>query len=209
MKTVAHTGMSSRVALAIAVSAFALTLSGCGNFKEAIGATKQSPDEFAVQTRAPLAVPPDFTLKAPQPGAPRPQDSDVSTRAQQTLSGTTQAHPATEGENALLASAGTDKADPKIRAELLTEQRQRRAEAARYSYADAVLFWHAAPVDNGQPLDAAEEAKRLNQSAMGSAQTATDAAPAAPAGSPAPTPVADQPVIEKDDKSGGWFSGWF
>ena len=86
MKIVAHQG--SRVAVAIAVSAFAFSLSACGNFKEAIGATKQSPDEFAIQTRAPLAVPADFSLKPPQPGAPRPQDADVSIRAQQTLTGT-------------------------------------------------------------------------------------------------------------------------
>jgi hypothetical protein len=205
VKTVAHTGLSSRVALAMAVSAFALTLTACGNFKEAIGATKQSPDEFAIQTRAPLAVPPDFSLKPPQPGAPRPQDADISTRARQALTGNAPARPASEGENALLASAGADKADPKIRTELMTEQRERRAEAARYSYADAILFWNSAPTDNGQPLDAAEESKRLNESHVMGAQTATDAGAAA-----APSPAEpDKPVIEKDDKSGGWFSGWF
>ena len=55
MKTGAHSGL--RVASVMAVSALALSVSACGNFKEAIGATKQSPDEFAIQTRAPLAVP--------------------------------------------------------------------------------------------------------------------------------------------------------
>ena len=128
-------------------------------------------------------------------------------RAQQTLTGAAPAHPATEAENALLASAGTEKADPKIRAELLTEQRQRRADAARYSYADAILFWNSAPTDNGQPLDAAEEARRLNESHVMSAQSTDGGTPAAaPAEQPKP---ADTPVIEKDDKSGGWFSGWF
>lgn len=206
MKTSAHSGL--RVALAMAVSAFALTLSACGNFKEAIGATKQSPDEFAIQTRAPLAVPPDFSLHQPQPGAPRPQDADVSLRAQQTLTGTAPARPATEGETALLANAGADKADPKIRGALLTEQRQRRTDAARYSYADAILFWHSAPVDNGQPLDAAGEARRLNESQIVTAETTTGGAP--PAAKPAEEPKpADKPIIQKDDKSGGWFSGWF
>ena len=209
MKTVAHTGQSSRVALAMAVSAFALTLTACGNFKEAIGATKQSPDEFAIQTRAPLAVPADFSLKPPQPGAPRPQDADISTRARQTLTGNAPARPASEGENALLASAGADKADPKIRTELQTEQRERRAEAARHSYADAILFWNSAPTDHGQPLDAAEESKRLNETHSMTAQATTDGSAAAAPAPAEPEKPADKPVIEKDDKSGGWFSGWF
>jgi len=204
VKTVAHSGQGSRVALAMAVSAFALTLTACGNFKEAIGAAKQSPDEFAIQTRAPLAVPAEFSLKPPQPGAPRPQDADISTRARQALTGNAPAHPATEGENALLANAGADKADPKIRTELMTEQHVRRAAAARYSYADTILFWHSAPTDNGQPLDAAEESKRLNESHVMAAQTAAGGS----ATSEPPKP-SDKPVIEKDDKSGGWFSGWF
>ena len=200
MKTSAYTGL--RMAAAMTVSALALSLGACSGFKEAVGATKQSPDEFAIQTRAPLAVPPDFSLRTPQPGAPRPQDADISTRAQQTLLGNTPARPATEGENALLAQAGTDKANPKIRNELMTEQRQRRADAARYSYADAVLFWHAAPTDNGQALDAAEESKRINSEGIVNAQTTHGGTSAEPQ-------EGDKPVIEKDDKSGGWFSGWF
>lgn len=201
MKTSAYSGL--RLAAAMAVSALALSLGACSGFKEAVGATKQAPDEFAIQTRAPLAVPPDFSLKAPQPGAPRPQDADVSLRAQQALLGNAPARPATDAENSLLAQAGTEKADPKIRSELMTEQRQRRSDAARYSYADAILFWQSAPNDNGQPLDAAEEAKRISQEGIVNAQTTTG-------GKPADEPKdGDKPVIQKDDKSGGWFSGWF
>lgn len=202
MKTSAYSGF--RVAAAMAVSALALSVSACGNFKEAIGATKQSPDEFAIQTRAPLAVPPNFDLKQPQPGAPRPQEADTSLRAQQALLGNAPARPASEGENALLANAGTDKADPKIRSELLIEQRQTRRAAARYSYADAVLFWQSAPNDNGRPLDASEESKRISEEGIVNQQTRRAASE--PTAEPA---EGDKPVIEKDDKSGGWFSGWF
>jgi len=199
--------LSQKFALAVAASCLALGVSGCSGFKDAIGANKQSPDEFAVQTRAPLAVPADFSLKPPQPGAPRPQDAEASARAQQTLSGTAPPRPATDAENALLANAGADRADPKIRNELMVEQRERKTEAARYSYADAVLFWHASPNDNGQPLDASEEAKRLKDSPMISAQTTMGDTSTAAA--PTEQKPADQPVIKKDDKSGGWFSGWF
>jgi len=191
------------------VCAIAASVAGCDSIRQAAGQDKQSPDEFAIQTRAPLAVPPSFDLKAPQPGAPRPQDADVSLRAQQALTGSAPTRPATEGENALLANAGADKGDPAIRSQLMTEQRERRSAAARYSYADAILFWHGAPVDNGQPLDAAEESKRLNESRITTAETTTGA-PKPDAAAPAePAKADDKPVIEKDDKSGGWFSGWF
>jgi hypothetical protein len=149
-------------------------------------------------------VPPEFTLKPPQPGAPRPQEADTSLRAQQALLGSTPARPASAGENELLANAGTDKADPKIRSALLSEQRQRRQDAARYSYADAILFWESAPSDSGTPLDAAEESKRISEEGIVNQQSTRAAA--APAAEPK---EGDAPVIEKDDKSGGWFSGWF
>ena len=35
----------------------------------AAGLTKKSPDEFAVTTKAPLVIPPDFNLRPPMPGA--------------------------------------------------------------------------------------------------------------------------------------------
>lgn len=53
----------------------ALSLSSCAGLREAIGAGKnKTPDEFAVQKRAPLDIPYNITLPIPQPGAPRPQE---------------------------------------------------------------------------------------------------------------------------------------
>lgn len=49
----------------------ALGVSGCESTRETFGLNKQSPDEFAVVSRAPLSLPPDFTLRVPEPGAPR------------------------------------------------------------------------------------------------------------------------------------------
>ena len=46
---------------------------GCGDLREAAGLTKKSPDEFAVTTKAPLVIPPDFNLRPPAPGAPPAQ----------------------------------------------------------------------------------------------------------------------------------------
>jgi len=47
----------------------ALLISGCSDLKKAMGLERTSPDEFAVESRAPLTMPPDFNLRPPQPGA--------------------------------------------------------------------------------------------------------------------------------------------
>ena len=61
------------------------TLSACEHAREAIGIGKQSPDEFAVVTRAPLSMPPDFGLRPPRPGAERPQEKAITESARDLL----------------------------------------------------------------------------------------------------------------------------
>lgn len=48
-------------------------LTGCGEVRSMLGQNKQPPDEFAVLSQPPLSIPPNFTLRAPEPGANRPQ----------------------------------------------------------------------------------------------------------------------------------------
>ena len=50
-----------------------LTLAGCapGTVQDALGMGKRSPDEFAVVSRAPLILPPDYGLRPPAPGQSR------------------------------------------------------------------------------------------------------------------------------------------
>ncbi len=43
------------------------------------------PDEFAVESRAPLTIPPEFDLRPPQPGAPRPQEVTAADRARRVI----------------------------------------------------------------------------------------------------------------------------
>src|ERR1700749_332981 len=59
----------------------ALLLAGCGEVRESLGLGRNAPDEFAVVDRPPLSMPPDFDLRPPQPGAPRPQAVDLKERA--------------------------------------------------------------------------------------------------------------------------------
>jgi len=62
-----------------------LALSGCGETRRALGYDKTPPDEFTVVSRAPLSQPPDYALRPPDPGAPRPQDGGVRDQARQVL----------------------------------------------------------------------------------------------------------------------------
>ena len=57
-----------RVVYLAALAGVAVSLAGCDSLREAAGLTKISPDEFAVATKAPLIIPPDYNLKPPQAG---------------------------------------------------------------------------------------------------------------------------------------------
>ena len=71
--------------LAVACLSASLLLSGCTGFSRAIGLERVSPDEFAVESRAPLTMPPEFDLRPPQPGAPRPQEATAADQARRVI----------------------------------------------------------------------------------------------------------------------------
>jgi len=125
------------VALA-ALAAMAAATTGCGIGK-AVGGGKNSPDEFAIATKAPLVVPPDYALRPPRPGESRPQELSPSERAAQVLLGDTSAAPPTQGEQALLQKAGAFRANPNIR-NLLNAENGGRGEKER-SFANQLMFW--------------------------------------------------------------------
>jgi hypothetical protein len=102
-------------------------LAACSGTKEQLGISKKAPDEFAVVKHAPLAMPPDFSLTPPRPGAPRPQEQTTDQDAAQTVFGIdTPAAPVAvdsqSGESAILARAGASNADPAIRRKIDAEQ---------------------------------------------------------------------------------------
>src|SRR3978361_2400009 len=49
------------------------------------GLTRDAPDEYTVTTRAPLSMPPDYNLRPPRPGAPRPQEQSERQQAEEAL----------------------------------------------------------------------------------------------------------------------------
>ncbi|MEQ8965109.1 MAG: DUF3035 domain-containing protein [Azospirillaceae bacterium] len=155
--------------LATAALALAPALSGCGEAQRAFGFDRTIPDEFAVVSRAPLAVPPDYDLRPPSPGAPRPQEAAPRDAARSVLfepgrdvAVATEADgsvtPLTQGQSALLQQAGAQAADPDIRQVLDEETRQMLS--ADETFVDSLLFWQEQP-EPGTVVDAEAEAERL------------------------------------------------
>ena len=142
--------------LSLAVTA----LSGCESLRRAAGLNKKSPDEFAVTTKAPLVIPPDFNLRPPMPGAPPTNTLDPSSNAELALFSNTDPQTVaagmkgnyTPGEKMLLANAKVQKADPAIRARLNADQRAAVQNADR-SFTDKLLMTAATP-DTGKPVNA-------------------------------------------------------
>jgi len=85
------------LALRIACLVGTASLCACSDFKQIIGLDPTIPDEFAVESRAPLTIPPDFNLRPPEPGAPRPQENSTQKQAQQIME---QAGPGVPGKQA-------------------------------------------------------------------------------------------------------------
>ncbi|MGB5078651.1 MAG: DUF3035 domain-containing protein [Sphingorhabdus sp.] len=74
---------------ATALTAMA-TLAGCGSTGVF---DRERPDEFAVTRSAPLAIPSEYTLPAPQPKAPRPQEGDTKQQVLDAMFGTSKPNP--------------------------------------------------------------------------------------------------------------------
>jgi DUF3035 family protein len=72
------------ILLAVVLLCSITLLSGCG-FRQLIGLDKVGPDEFAVESRAPLTIPPDYELRPPAPGASRPQEVTAAERARRAI----------------------------------------------------------------------------------------------------------------------------
>lgn len=155
------------IAAAVVASAF---LAACGaGVDDALGLGKNPPDEFAIVTKAPLAIPPDFSLRPPQPGAAARQSRTAQQIAAQALyannasgiPGSALGQPGgSQGEAALLASAGADQASPEVR-RLIESEYQSLIEADQ-TFADRIIFWQDRS-PQPHPVDAQAEAQRLRK----------------------------------------------
>lgn len=158
--------------LLIAALLFALpALTGCEGVKQDLGiGVKRPPDEFAVYSRAPLSLPPDFSLRPPAPGAATDSLSARAT-ARDVLRGDA-GTPAAAGNGAgglasdspgtlaLLDRTGGLKSGPAIR-EQVNRESTVLAEADQ-SFLERIMFWRDTP-DEGTVVDATQEARRIRQ----------------------------------------------
>src|SRR4051812_21626942 len=158
----------NRVIVASALVA-AAGLAGCQSTQKALGMSKVTPDEFRVVTKAPLVVPPDYALRPPAPGEPRPQELQPESAARNALLGAREAEQRSDGEKLLVAKAGAEKADPLVR--YVVDDEFGDIAHKEKSFADKVMFWKkdekpsAAPkgaLDNSaSPVDADAEKARI------------------------------------------------
>jgi uncharacterized lipoprotein len=162
--------MKTSVAFAsILVSVIALT--GCEETKRVFGKTKEAPDEFAVYRRAPLSLPPDSDLRPPTPGVARPQVVNPRNQARAALGLPTKKSDKVDlskseditrlsnGERALLALTGANKANPQIRK--LVEEKTADLYETNETFTDKMVFWRSK--NKGVALDPQKELKRIRE----------------------------------------------
>ena len=125
-----------------------LGLAGCGTLGDAFGQNKTAPDEFRVVTKAPLVVPPDYALRPPSPGEPRPQELEPESQARVALLGERDTVARDDAEKSFVAKAGAEKADPLIR--YVVDDQFGALSHKTKSFADRVMFWRKGDPQNTQ-----------------------------------------------------------
>jgi len=145
-------------------------LAGCGTANKGMRMSKLTPDEFRVVSKAPLVVPPDYSLRPPAPGKPRPQELQPESAARVALLGAREGEGRSDGEKLLVAKAGADKADPLIR--YVVDDEFGDVAHKDESFANRVMFWRADKKaaqpsgvvdDTAAPIDAAAEQERISK----------------------------------------------
>ena len=141
-------------------------LTGCGEVRSMLGQNKQPPDEFAVLSQPPLSIPPNFTLRAPEPGANRPQKTSkkndikrivLKSEAANAMNPTSVIGGAS-GEKSLRNLLGTRSAKSNIRRLLNEENKELIYTDQRFI--NKLLKWPSGSATRSV-LDAAAESERI------------------------------------------------
>lgn len=172
----------ARIAPTLLLGAATLLLSACGGSDLArnFGFVRDAPDEFTVTTQAPLSMPPDYALRPPHPGAPRPQSRSERLAAEEALDpqlaltapNAASGASLTPGQQALIAEAGPP-APANVRGQV---DRQAAANQPSQSFVDRLMFWRA-PRQPGEVVDARQEKERLRHDAALGQSPATGPTP--------------------------------
>ena len=157
------------LAFAAAMTLCGLGLSGCTGeqIERDFGLVRDAPDEYTVTTRAPLSMPPDAQLAAPQPGADRPQEQSTRTQALETLApdvalqGVGGAN--SPGQTALVQTASASSGAP-------TGAGRGELDRPGTGFVNELMFWRGG--EAGSVVDADAEKRRLQENAaLGKAPT--------------------------------------
>ena len=158
-----------RLARVAGVLVVAGALGACGgDTARTFGFQRDPPDEFVSARRAPLSLPPDYALRPPAPGAPRPQELSAREGGEAALLGVTAVASGSanmsSGEEAFLRSAGSG---PQVPSDVLrrrVDEESRRLEVADRGFADRLIFWRQPPTA-AIAVDARAEQQRLRTNA--------------------------------------------
>jgi hypothetical protein len=163
--------MTNRLLALTAAAALAAALAGCSSLRNTFGIERGGPDEFTVVRHAPLTLPPDYNLRPPQPGVPRPQENSPQLQARSVVvgsqsglvlgSGLGSMETPSSAESALLEQAGADRVDPAIRETLNQEA---GFDTVDRGFLEGLIFWRE-PEAPGDVVDAEAEAERLKTNA--------------------------------------------
>jgi hypothetical protein len=174
-----------------------LSLMSCDTIRNAAGITKEPPDEFAVVTKAPLIIPPDYNLHPPKPGAAPLNQTSPTQSAQAALYGDDTAAVAasingnySQAEKLLLAQSGAATADDSIRRKIAADNS--KAEDTG-TLTDSLLFGGGDTPVGDKPVDADAEAARIAAAKNGA--TPADKADAK---------ATEKATIDKDSGSSWW-----
>jgi hypothetical protein len=155
-----------------------LLVNGCTSQQSNVfGEEKQAPDEFAVYSRAPLSMPPDFGLRPPKPGVTRPQTIQPRNDAKDALLSSSRTPPSaksighaaqsqadqTPGIVALLSNAGAKQANPDIRA-LINSETSGLSSGLDKGITNNILFWRKnITTQKGAVINPAVEQRRMRR----------------------------------------------
>jgi hypothetical protein len=161
--------MTNRFFALTAAAILAASLGGCSSLRNTFGVERGGPDEFTVVRHAPLTLPPDYNLRPPQPGVPRPQEGTAQSQARSAVvgsqsglvvgSGLGSVSSQSSGEAALLQQAG--QIDPSIRDTLNQEA---GFDTVDRGFLEGLIFWRK-PEPAGDVVDPEAEAARLKTNA--------------------------------------------
>ena len=176
-----------------------VALMGCSSIRNAAGLGKEGPDEFAVVTKQPLVIPPEYNLRPPRDGAPPTNQVAPTDAAQSALFDNDPATAAkyvtgdfSQAEKLLLAQTGAVNTDPAIRQEVASDGRA--MEAADDTFTQKVLFWQDKKPP-GQNVNAESEDKRLSAQKAAGSQKPKDSAT---------IQEKDDDQDKQDDRSSWW-----